>query len=70
MHTLIGVCDRLRDRLLLNLLKGKGLRIGEALGSRHEDLDARRRLVAVRPRLNENRHGRRRGPGRLPPTPS
>ncbi|MGH3603073.1 MAG: tyrosine-type recombinase/integrase, partial [Pseudonocardiaceae bacterium] len=32
-----------------------GLRIGEALGLRHEDLDARRRLVAVRPRVNVNR---------------
>jgi hypothetical protein len=36
-------------------LKGTGLRIGEALGLRHEDLDARRRLVAVRPRENVNR---------------
>lgn len=55
MLTLIGACDRLRDRFLLNLLKGTGLRIGEALGLRHEDLDTRRRLVAVRPRVNVNR---------------
>ncbi|UIJ59698.1 site-specific integrase [Amycolatopsis acidiphila] len=55
MTALIGSCDRLRDKFLLNLLKGTGLRIGEALGLRHEDLDARRRLVAVRPRRNVNR---------------
>jgi hypothetical protein len=47
-----------RDRFLLSLLKDTGLRIGEALGLRHEDVDARRRLVAVRPRENVN-HRRR-----------
>jgi integrase/recombinase XerD len=55
MTTLIESCDRLRDGFLLSLLKDTGLRIGEALGLRHEDLDARRRLVAVRPRENVNR---------------
>jgi integrase/recombinase XerD len=55
MTTLIESCDRLRDRFLLSLLKDTGLRIGEALGLRHEGLDARRRLVAVRPRENANR---------------
>jgi integrase/recombinase XerD len=55
MTTLIESCDRLRDRFLLSLLKDTGLRIGEALGLRHEDIDARRRLVAVRPRENVNR---------------
>lgn len=55
MRTLIESCDRLRDRFLLSLLKDTGLRIGEALGLRHEDLDARRRLVAVQARENVNR---------------
>ncbi|WP_211294207.1 site-specific integrase [Lentzea kentuckyensis] len=55
MSTLIDSCGRLRDKFLLSLLKGTGLRIGEALGLRHEDLDVRRRLVAVRPRTNVNR---------------
>ncbi|MBF6303017.1 tyrosine-type recombinase/integrase [Nocardia amamiensis] len=55
MAALIGACDRLRDRFLLSLLRATGLRIGEALGLRHEDLDARRRLVVVRPRANVNR---------------
>lgn len=39
---------------MLTLLRGTGLRIGEALGLRHEDVDARRRLVAVRARSNVN----------------
>lgn len=52
--TLIDGCERLRDRFLLSLLRGTGLRIGEALGLRHEDIDARRRLVAVRRRENAN----------------
>ncbi|MFE3654131.1 site-specific integrase [Streptomyces sp. NPDC059152] len=55
MATLIAACDRLRDKFLLSLLRGTGLRIGEALGLRHEDLDPRRRLVAVRARENANR---------------
>jgi integrase len=50
MTALIEACDRLRDRFLLSLLRATGLRIGEALGLRHEDVDARRRLVAVRSR--------------------
>lgn len=54
MTTLIAACARLRDRFLLSLLRATGLRIGEALGLRHEDLDARRRLVVVRPRTNAN----------------
>jgi site-specific recombinase XerD len=54
MTALIDGCDRLRDKFLLNLLRSTGLRIGEALGLRHEDVDAGRRLVAVRPRSNVN----------------
>jgi integrase/recombinase XerD len=54
MTTLIEACDRLRDRFLLSLLRGTGLRVGEALGLRHEDIDARRGLVAVRARANLN----------------
>ncbi len=55
MTTLIEACARLRDRFLLAVLRGCGLRIGEALGLRHEDIDARRGLVTVRQRRNANR---------------
>jgi integrase/recombinase XerD len=40
MTTLIEGCVRLRDRFLLSLLRSTGRRIGEALGLRHEDVDA------------------------------
>jgi len=55
MTTLVEACDRLRDRFLLSLLRGTGLRIGEALGLRHEDVDALRRVIVVRQRANVNR---------------
>jgi integrase len=51
---LLAACGTLRDRLLLTLLVRAGLRIGEALGLRHEDLDARRGEVAVVARVNAN----------------
>jgi len=54
MKGLIEGCPRLRDRFLLSLLAGTGLRVGEALGLRHEDIDARRCEIAVRQRLNAN----------------
>jgi site-specific recombinase XerD len=55
MTTLIDACTRLRDRFLLSVLRGCGLRVGEALGLRHEDIDARRAVVMVRRRANVNR---------------
>jgi integrase/recombinase XerD len=54
MDALVAACDRLRDRFLLSVLRCCGLRIGEALGLRHEDLDARRGVIAIRPRENVN----------------
>lgn len=50
----VGACDRLRDRFLIELLAGTGMRIGEALGLRHEDIDAAATLVRVRLRDNSN----------------
>ncbi|MFK0258672.1 tyrosine-type recombinase/integrase [Streptomyces sp. NPDC090445] len=48
-------CDHLRDRLLFALLLDTGLRIGEALGLRHEDIALAERQVSVIPRPNANR---------------
>jgi len=52
--TLIAACDRLRDRTLLGLLNETGLRIGEALGLRHEDIRTADGSVDVRNRPNAN----------------
>jgi integrase/recombinase XerD len=52
---ILEACVRLRDRFLFALLAGSGLRIGEALGLRHEDISAHRSTVTVRPRRNANR---------------
>jgi hypothetical protein len=54
-RALIDACVRLRDRFLLSVLRGCGLRVGEALGLRHEDIDARRGVITVRQRANVNR---------------
>lgn len=54
VDALINGCDRLRDRFLIVLLRASGLRVGEALGLRHEDLNARRGEVTVHQRVNTN----------------
>jgi len=70
MTTLIDACERLRDRFLLSLLRGTGLRIGEALGLRHEDVDALRGVVVVRQRLNVNRARAKTFPRDVPVDPA
>src|SRR5260370_1255818 len=60
---------RRRDRLLVTLLAEAGLRIGEALGLRHEDIDAAAGLVAVVPRVNAN-GARAKSGRRLVPVPA
>ena len=46
---------RLRDRLLFAVLHDSGMRIGEALGLRHEDWDVAACEVTVMARRNDNR---------------
>lgn len=47
-------CTRLRDRFLFALLWETGMRVGEALGLRHEDVAAAEGEVAIVPRPNAN----------------
>lgn len=54
MQAILDACDRLRDRFLFALLYDSGVRIGEALGLRHEDIDASACEVMVIPRVNDN----------------
>jgi integrase/recombinase XerD len=65
---LLVACDHERDRLLLSVL-AEGLRIGEALGLRHEDIDVASRLVSVVGRVNANR-ARAKSGARLVPVPA
>ncbi len=67
---LLDACGRLRDRFLLQLLRATGMRIGEALGLRHEDLSIARREVAVTPRLNDNGARVKRWKPRTVPAPA
>lgn len=53
-QAILDACERLRDRFLFAVLHESGVRIGEALGLRHDDIAAERELT-VRPRINDNR---------------
>ena len=54
VQTILDGCDRLRDRLLFGMLYDTGMRIGEALGLRHNDIAVAEREVTVRRRDNHN----------------
>jgi integrase/recombinase XerD len=67
VQTILDACDHLRDRLLFALLLDVGVRIGEALGLRHEDMGIAEREVAVVPRDNDNRARAKAGRSRVIP---
>ena len=52
----IDACHRLRDKFLLCLLYETGMRIGQALGLRHQDIDSRQKVMHIIPRL-DHPHG-------------
>jgi integrase/recombinase XerD len=54
VQAILDSCDRLRDRLLFAVLYATGMRIGEALGLRHNDIAAAECEVTVRRRDNAN----------------
>ena len=54
-QTILDACEHLRDRLLFALLLDCGVRIGEGLGLRHEDMGIAEQAVTVMPRTNDNR---------------
>ena len=55
MQAILDACEHLRDRFLFVLLWDAGVRIGEALGLRHQDIAAAECAVTIVPRLNDNR---------------
>lgn len=53
-QTILDACDHLRDRFLFAVLFDTGMRIGEALGLRHEDIAVAESEITVRSRVNDN----------------
>lgn len=65
---IMDACEHLRDRFLFALLLDTGIRIGEALGLRHEDVDVAGRQISINPRTNANRARVKSGRYRTIPT--
>jgi integrase/recombinase XerD len=55
---LVAACQNIRDKFLLCLLQETGMRIGQALGLRHEDIQSWDNLIKICPRKN-NANGAR-----------
>jgi site-specific recombinase XerD len=66
-QAILDACDHLRDRLLFGVLLDCGVRVGEALGLRHEDIGIAERAVTITPRLNDNRARAKAGVSRVVP---
>lgn len=55
VETLVNSCHRLRDKLIILMLNGTGMRIGELLGLQHDDIgDGKDYFVRVKKRNNPN----------------
>ncbi len=66
---LVKACQLLRDAFLVVLLYNTGMRIGEALGLRHADIDLAQQTIWVVPR-DDNENGARAKSGRLRAIPT
>jgi integrase/recombinase XerD len=55
VQAILDACEHLRDRLLFALMLDTGVRVGEALGLRHEDFAIAQKTITVTPRDNANR---------------
>ena len=58
VQTLIEGCRLKRDRFLLNLLYQTGMRIGQALGLHHQDIETWHNLIRVVPRFDNANEAR------------
>lgn len=62
VNTLVEACNNLRDKFLIRLLYESGLRIGETLGLRHEDMvTGKDNAIKVIPRVDNINHVRAKG---------
>ena len=55
VQVILDACEHLRDRLLFALMLDTGVRVGEALGLRHEDVAIAEKTITITPRDNANR---------------
>lgn len=58
VQALIDACAHVRDRFLVSLLYDTGMRIGQALGLRHEDIQIEDQAIRIVPR-DDNTNGAR-----------
>ncbi|WP_245555481.1 tyrosine-type recombinase/integrase [Baaleninema simplex] len=58
VRAVVDACHRVRDKFLLCLLHETGMRIGQALGLRHEDIRSMDNVVQIEPR-DDNENGAR-----------
>ena len=61
IEELVKACNRIRDKFLLCLLHETGMRIGQALGLRHEDIQSWDNLIKIIPRDDNINHSRAKG---------
>jgi len=61
VHQILGVCRDRRDRLLIMLAFTTGMRVGQILGLRHEDIDTRARTITVEARVDNPNGARSKG---------
>ncbi len=66
-QAILDACEHLRDRFFFALLHDSGMRAGEALGLRHEDIAAAEQQVSIVPRANVNRARCKSGRQRMVP---
>ena len=65
LAAIIDAQRRLRDRFLFALLAGTGMRVGQALGLRHEDIVSWERRVVIEPREGALSRARSKNGGRV-----
>jgi integrase/recombinase XerD len=58
VEQLVAACSRVRDKFLICLLHESGMRIGQALGLRHQDIESWDNVIHVTPR-DDNDNGAR-----------
>lgn len=66
VQTILDACEHLRDRLLFALMLDTGVRVGEALGLRHEDIAIAEKTIIITARDNDNRARAKTGPRTIP----